>query len=41
VRRDLRGEDTVIATYVAVTHDDGSVTNVWQLSPELSANELA
>jgi|HubBroStandDraft_3_1064219.scaffolds.fasta_scaffold09990_2 hypothetical protein len=41
VRRDLRGEDTVIATYVAVTNDDGSVTNVWQLSPELSANELA
>lgn len=39
VRRDLRGEDTLIATYVAVTNEDGSVTNVWQLSPGLSADE--
>jgi hypothetical protein len=41
VRRDLRGEDTVIASYVTVTNDDGSVTTVWQLSPELSADEVA
>jgi hypothetical protein len=37
LRRDLRGDDTLIAVYTAVTADDGTASNVWQLSPELSA----
>jgi hypothetical protein len=41
LRRDLRGLDTVIAVYVAVAGDDGTVANAWQLSPELSAADAA
>jgi hypothetical protein len=39
LRRDLDGHDTLIATYVALTNDDGTVSNVWQLSPDLSPQE--
>jgi len=41
LRRDLRGHDTLIAAYTAATAEDGTVANVWQLSPELSARDLA
>ena len=41
IRRNLDGDETEIAVYTAVTGDDGSVSNVWQLSPELSAAEVA
>jgi len=37
LRRSLRGEDTEIAVYVSVTGDGGTVTNAWQLSPDLPA----
>ncbi|HXO40056.1 MAG TPA: hypothetical protein VN999_01310 [Thermoanaerobaculia bacterium] len=41
LRRDLRGDDTLIANYTAVTAGDGTVSNVWQLSPKLSAADTA
>jgi hypothetical protein len=41
LRRDLRGNDTLIAVYTAATADDGTVSNVWRLSPELSAPDTA
>jgi hypothetical protein len=41
LRRDLRGNDKLIAAYTALTAGDGTVTNVWWLSPELSAADTA
>jgi hypothetical protein len=41
LRRDLRGKDTLIAVYAAVTAGDGTVTDAWQLSPDLSAADAA
>lgn len=41
LRRDLRGTDTLIAVYTAVSGDDGTVTDIWQLSPALSAADAA
>jgi hypothetical protein len=37
LRRSLDGEETLIARYVRVTRPGGAVTNVWFLSPRLSA----
>jgi hypothetical protein len=39
LRRDLDGHDTLVATYVTLTNDDGTISNVWQLSPDLSPEE--
>jgi hypothetical protein len=41
LRRNLDGHDTLIAVYTAALADDGTVANVWQLSPELSASDTA
>jgi hypothetical protein len=41
VRRDLDGHETVIADYAEVTGDDGTTSSVWQLSPQLSADDAA
>jgi hypothetical protein len=41
LRRDRRGDDTLIAAYTALTAGDGTVANVWWLSPELSAADTA
>jgi hypothetical protein len=41
LRRSLRGEETQIAVYVEVTTDDGGVAAAWQLSPDLSAADVA
>jgi hypothetical protein len=39
VRRDLDGDETVIAIYSAVAGGDGATSSVWQLSPALSAGD--
>ena len=41
IRRRLGGKEAAIAVYAEVTADDGSVSNAWQLSPELSAADVA
>jgi hypothetical protein len=41
LRRSLGGEETQIAVYVEVTTDDGGVSTAWELSPDLSAADLA
>jgi hypothetical protein len=41
IRRSLDGDETRIAVYAEVTADDGSSANAWQLSPDLSAAEVA
>lgn len=41
LRRSLNGRETLIARYVKVTRPDGTVANVWYLSPRLSAADRA
>src|SRR5579863_5836540 len=41
VRRSVSGEETMVAIYAEVTAEDGSVSNAWQLSPNLSAADVA
>jgi hypothetical protein len=41
IRRSLNGDEAVIATYVEVTADGGTTTDVWQLSSALSAADTA
>ncbi len=41
LRRSLDGTETLIARYVKTTRPDGTVANVWYLSPRLSAADRA
>lgn len=41
LRRSLNGKETLIARYVKTTRPDGTVANVWYLSPRLSAADRA
>jgi hypothetical protein len=41
LRRSLDGRETLIARYVKSTRPDGTVANVWYLSPRLSAADRA
>jgi hypothetical protein len=41
LRRSLDGRETLIARYVKTTRPDGTVANVWYLSPRLSAADRA
>jgi hypothetical protein len=41
LRRSLDGHETLIARYVRATRPDGTVANVWFLSPRLSAADRA
>jgi hypothetical protein len=41
LRRSLNGRETLIARYVKTTRPDGTVANVWYLSPRLSAADRA